>query len=114
VLLCEPRLAADQGVGQLVHEHRHAGVRRQAVGDLDAPPAVVAEPVEVFELAVGDPVAEVECERLERCEQRGVRVALHRGARRRQRRRLDSGQRFGLGDVLSRVSSEHGSTVVLR
>jgi hypothetical protein len=114
VLLCEPGLAADQGVGQLVHEHRHAGVGRQVVGDLDAPLAVVAEPVEVLELAVGDPVAELAGQRLERRQQPGVRDAPHRRPRRRQRRRLDSGQRLGLGDILSRVSSEHGSTVVLR
>jgi hypothetical protein len=54
---------------------------------------------------VGDAVAELAGERLERREQPDVRVALHRGARRRQRRRLDAGQRLGLGDVLSRDSS---------
>ena len=72
LLLGELRLVADEGVGELVHQHRHAGVGRQSVGDLDAPHAVVAQPVEAAELDIGDLVAELVGQDLERAEQRAV------------------------------------------
>jgi hypothetical protein len=63
---------ADEGVGELVHQHRHAGVGRQSVGDLDAPLAIVAQPVVAAELDIFDLVSKFVGQDLRRPEQRAV------------------------------------------
>jgi hypothetical protein len=95
----EPCLVAYQRVRQLVHQHRHPAVRREPRGDADPARAVIAQPLDALELGIRDGVAELARERLERGQQGAVRVALDRGARRRQWYGVAARQRVGLRHV---------------